>query len=72
MGFAALNPSYSLLVCTFFSKRQKACLGGDVAMTGAGPPHVGPSLAQWEDRRLLTGQGQFVAAVPVALGPKLD
>lgn len=30
-------------------------------MTGSGPPYIGRSLLRREDRRLLTGQGQFIA-----------
>src|SRR5438105_15695300 len=30
-------------------------------MSGSGPPCVGRSLLRREDRRLLTGQGQFIA-----------
>src|SRR5260370_33010427 len=33
----------------------------NLAMSNIGPPYVGRSLLRREDRRLLTGQGQFSA-----------
>src|SRR5205807_7039034 len=39
---------------------QRARKGG-MAMSDTGPPYIGRSLLRREDRRLLMGQGQFVA-----------
>src|SRR5438874_13219354 len=37
------------------------CRGGDAAMSDLASPYIGRSLRRREDRRLLTGQGQFIA-----------